>query len=697
LRSEGGHTANAECGIRNAERATAKPSHSPFRIHNSAFVLAFAAASAVWIAGCQTPPGETSGVRNLALTDVRGRLEYVARVRDQQQDSKVGAGSTSSKESIFEENIRLETDGSVYHPNFLEFTLAGLFGLQQRDFEETFDGRKRTSGDDGDVTEYDFEGHFLKKKPYPGTVYARQYRSLEPRPFLSSLQTTTTNYGFVWQYIDPKTPTTLQFNHTNVLLEPLDKQEKPGSQKNEDLRFETAYKFSDHNVLSLTYDRRSVAEEPFKLAYDSDEVTLAHRLDFGDHNQHRLDSELNMFNQKGTFDIERTRFRELLRLSHSDKLRSWYQFEFLDRTQGSLSGVPPISEQSTYLSGTVEHKLYESLVSQLFAYAQQQDFDSGLNIIRFGMQPNFDYRKKNPWGALLADYNVRIQREDRSGGTLDMEVTDETRTFQDPDPITLDNPNIVLSSIFITAEDRTTAYHEGRDYRLRRVGDGVEIERVPTGHIQDGQAVLVDYVFVLGGDFTVDTITHSFALRQNFTFGLSPYYRLRKQDQTLTPPEATGITPEDITAHTIGTEFKRGPLRLTAEYEDHDSTIIPFKATRLSAEVTHKFDSGGTARLKARWTDMQRSGPQNRDTEFFTAEGRYRQTLAKALTVEGAVLYRARKDTLSGDDKGVDVDLALEWLYRQTEVRVTYELGKFEDDFAKNRTSSLYLQIRRRF
>lgn len=40
-------TANAECGIRNAERATVKPSHTPFRIYNSAFVFAFAAAMAV--------------------------------------------------------------------------------------------------------------------------------------------------------------------------------------------------------------------------------------------------------------------------------------------------------------------------------------------------------------------------------------------------------------------------------------------------------------------------------------------------------------------------------------------------------------------------------------------------------------------------------------------------------------------------
>ena len=204
------------------------------------------------IGGCQTAPRGGQGVRNLAVTDIRGRLEYVARVREQEQKSKVGAGDTSFKESIFEENLKLETEGSVYHPNFLEYALAGLFGLQQRDFERTYDERGRTSGDDGDVFEFDFEGHFLKKKPYPGTVYARQYRSLVPRPFLSSLQTTTTNYGFVWQYVDPKMPTNLQFNSTDVKLQPLDDEEEESHQKNEELRFETAYKFSEYNELTFT-------------------------------------------------------------------------------------------------------------------------------------------------------------------------------------------------------------------------------------------------------------------------------------------------------------------------------------------------------------------------------------------------------------------------------------------------------------
>ncbi|MEK6674892.1 MAG: hypothetical protein AABZ47_04465 [Planctomycetota bacterium] len=631
------------------------------------------------------------------MTRIRPSLEFTARVRDQEQKSKVGSGDQKSSETIFEENLRLETKGSVYHPNLLDFSLAGLFGLTQQHFEEDLAGRNRSFREDGDILEFDFEGHFLKKKPYPGTVFARRYRALKPRPFLSSLETTTTNEGFIWQWVDPKTPTSLQFNHTDVLLDPLDPEEAQGRQTNTNLRFETAYRFTEHNALSFTYNRQSVSEEPFAVDYDSDEATLAHRLEFGDRYQYRLDSEINFFDQRGTFGNRRTRWRESLRLDHTESLRSRYEFEFLDRTQGNLAGVAPIQEQSLLLSGTLEHEWYESLVSRLYGFAQRQDFDSGLDIERLGVQPGFDYRKKNPWGTLLAAYRYRIQNEDRQGGSLSAEVTDESRTFRDPEPVVLTNTNVETPSLFITAQDRTTIYRDGADFRLRRVGDTIEIERVPTGRIRDGETVLIDYVFVIGGGFTLDTTGHDFDLRQNFSFGLSPYYRLRQQDQQISPADAMGVTPEDITAHTIGTEYNRGPLRAMAEFEDHDSNVNPFEALRLSAELTHRFESGGTARLKARWSDIERFGEISRETQFFTVEGRYRHTIANHLTLEGAVLHRTEKDSVGGDDRGLDVDLSLEWIVRDTELRVTYETGRFEDDFAENRNSALFVQFRRRF
>jgi hypothetical protein len=661
--------------------------------------LALIPHAALWpMSGCQAPSGGPHGdVKNVQITDFRRYLEFTARARDQEQRSKVGAGDSRIEEREFEEALGLETEGSVYHPNFLEFTLAGLFGLLQSDFESEFGKGLRTSSDDGDILEFDLEGRFLKKKPYPGTVFARRYRDVEPRPFLSSLETTTTNYGFNWQYVDAKTPTSLQFNNTDVEIDPRDDKEEDGEQDNMSLRFETSYVFSENNVLSFMYERRSIEERPFELDYDSDEINLSHRLDFGERHRHRLDSEFNYFNQKGTFDIERTRWRETLRLTHSETLRSWYQTEILDRTQGSLSGVPPIQETSYFASGTIEHTLYESLVSQLYGFGQFQDFDDGLEITRYGIQPSFDYRKKNRWGVLLANYSFRAQTEEREGTGQNFEVLDERGTFVDPEPIVLNNTNVVIASIQVTAEDRLTLYRRGEDYRVTLVGDRVEIERVPTGRILDRQTVLIDYIWMLAGDFTLDTLNHNLSVRQNFTFGLSPYYRLRDQDQEVSPEDATGVLPEDITAHIYGAEFQKGPLRLIAEYEDHESTINPFDALRLSADFTQRVRGDGTGRIRARWTDIDRTGEQKRKTEFFTIEGRYRQRVGEHLTLEGAVLYRTEDDSLSGDDEGVDVDLTLEWIIRETEVRVTYEFGRFEDDFAESKNQTLYVHLRRSF
>lgn len=648
--------------------------------------------------GCQSMQGNSpDGVKAVEITSIRREIEIEARVRDQEQKSKVGAGKLSSHEQIFQEGIRLETEGSVYHPNLMEFSLAGLFGLIQSDFESDTEIRHRTSSDNGDVLEFDFEGDFLKKKPYPGTVYARQYERLEPRPFLSSLRTTTQNYGFVWEYVDAKMPTTLQFDSTHVKLDPLDPNEDTGEQKNTNLRFDTAYHFNDNNVLSFTYERRSVSEEPFSLQYDSDDFTLGHRLDFGPQHKHRLDSELEYFNQVGTFDIERTRWRETLRLTHSEMLRSWYQWELMDRTQGFQAGVPPIHEKSYQLSGTVEHDLYESLVSQLFGFGQFQDYQSGLEITRYGIQPSFDYRKKNPWGILLADYQFRAQTEDRRGAGQYFEVINERITFRDPENPTLTNTNVLVGTIFITAEDRTTLYRAGDDYRVNRVGDRIEIERIPTGRILDGQTVEVDYQWIVAGDLTLDTLNHNFQIRQNFDMGLQPYYRFRKQDQDLSPADATGVVPENITANIVGTEFRRGPVRLLGEYEDHESNINPFEAIRLAGDITHRFHRDATSRLRIRWTDIDRTGDSPRETKLFTAEVRHRQQIGEYLTLEGAVLYRTEDDSLSGSDQGIDTDFSLEWIIRETQLRVTYEYGRYEDDFAENKNQSLYVQFRRRF
>ncbi len=657
-----------------------------------AFLLALAL-----IPGCQAGSAQRRGVRTFQVTATSGYLEFEARHRKREQESKVGAGTMRSEETLFEEKINLEFDGYVYHPNFLEFTLGTTLGLLQEDFEDVFSDRRRTSGDTGTILEFDAEAHLLKKKRHPGSLFARRHRTIEPRRFLSSIETTTTNLGLTWQYVSEKVPTNVQFSHTDVKLDPLGDEEEEGRQKNTLLRFETGYRFTNSNVLGLIYEHQSVEQQPFQLDYDSDELTLSHLLDFGSRKQFRLDSELNFFDQRGSFDIERARWREILRVQHAEQLRSWYRLELIDRTQGSFTGVPPIEERSYVLSGTVDHELYGSLISQLHAFIGNQDFKTSGVIDRWGTQASFDYRKKNPWGVLLGNYRVRYEEEDRSGGGVTGEVLDEMHTFRDPEPIRLVGENIATASILITAEDRFTVYQRGTDYTIDRLGDAVEIERVPTGNIADGETVLIDYVFRLFGDFKRETRTHDFGIRQDFDFGLMPYYRLRWQDQDISSDGIQAAVAEDVTAHTVGLEYRRRPLRLIAEYEDHDSNINPFRAVRLSVDYTHRFKFGATATVKGRWSRFQHREPVARKTRLFTVEGLYRHPVTTHLTIEGAALYRDETDTLSGDDEGLDVDLSLEWLVRQTEVRVTYEMGRIEDDFARSDSSALYVQVRRRF
>ena len=75
----------------------------------------------------------------------------------------------------------------------------------------------------------------------------------------------------------------------------------------------------------------------------------------------------------------------------------------------------------------------------------------------------------------------------------------------------------------------------------------------------------------------------------------------------------------------------------------------------------------------------------------------YRHPLTANLTVEAAALYRTEEDSLIGKNDGVDFDLTIEWFVRQTEVRLTYEYGEFENRFAQNENSSVYLQVKRSF
>jgi hypothetical protein len=648
------------------------------------------------LAGCQNNKQKQNGVGGVAISDWDGFLEFQMKQQRQDRDQQSGALESDFKERVYRERIGLSTDGYVYHPHPLDFTVSGLFGLVQQDFDSDATTAENRGDDDGRSLEFDLSADILKEKKYPTTIFGRRYEALEPRPYFTSEVRTTTEYGLLWRYLSEKMPTSFQVNHSDVDFDPLGDSEISREQRNDQLRFDTGYIFSSENSLSLTAERRMVEEDPFNIDYDVDEVRLTHKFIFGAEGQHRLDSDLYLYDQEGTTDLERTQLREVLNLKHWDTLKSWYLIDWTDRTQGNVSGGPDLQEESNLFSGTLAHSLYESLISRAGGYYQIQDFRGGTDIDQYEISTDFQYRKLNSLGVLTANLGLKRQQIDQRGSGQIISVIDEAHTFNDPLPIILSQPNIILGSIVITNQAGTLTYLPFVDYTVSSFGNRVEIFRVPTGLIANGQTVLIDYDFT-AESFKLNTQNRRFGIRQNFGFGLSPYYRIHWQNQFTSPSDTTATEPEDITSHLFGLEYMIDSFRASAEYENRNSTTTPYESVRVSGYYSHQFDFGATGGLNARWMDIDYESPNEREATFFTVGGDYRHPIGRYLSVEGAVRYLDNSDTINGDDNGIDVDMSLEWIYRQTEIRITYEHGRFENDFSKNDSSVLYLQIKRSF
>ncbi len=661
-------------------------------------VLAGLAALLIFTWGCRTGSSRSSKGSVVSLNRPHGYLEFVVRHR---QDSREGTGPNASeefKETILEQNLEIETNGYVYHPNLLEFSLAALFGLQSGDFEQITSSDRRSNCDDGEILEFDVSGTLLKKKSYPIHFYARRARSVAPRPFSASVETLSTTFGGVLQFVHETFPTTLSISQSVVDIDPYVKaNDQPGRREDSELRFETAWLISEHSRLSLTYDHESIQEEPTGFDYETDNITIEHRLDFGNQRRHRLTSTLRYISQGGNFDNKQLRLSESLSLRHSSRLQSQYQLELADRQQAGVTGGDDIDERSYRVSASVEHHLYESLVTELSADYQEQDFSSGLIIQRWGVDLGLDYKKKNRWGVLRADFRTRFNRDDRVGSGLVGEVIDRRVVFNDPQPVVLREQAIEASSIVLVRDDRTELFQEGSDYRVVDFGIRIEIERIPTGRIPEGETVLLSYRFEIGGDFDLETSLKHISIRQDFHSGLTPFYKFEQEDQTLLPADATGVTPEDFTEHVVGLEYRRRPYRILAEYRDHDSTVSSFRALRLGLDYSHRLENGGTVSLSAKWSDFRYGSPTLRNTRFFNLVGRYVRAISPRLRVTSTLAYRNEKDSVTGDDEGIDLDIYLDWKVRQTTMRLTYSLGLFRDAFADQDAQVLFVQVRRKF
>jgi hypothetical protein len=415
---------------------------------------------------------------------------------------------------------------------------------------------------------------------------------------------------------------------------------------------------------------------------------------FGEGAKHRLDSLFNYINQSGSFEFQNLRLQERLKLQHTPSLLSKYDVQYSKLERDMLD-----SQQIRGQAG-IEHRLFESLVTNADAFVSKTDLGPDGNLMQYGGILGLNYRKMNPWGTLLSNYSASITRSDQTGGSGKGMVVGEAHTATDLVPVELGRTNIDVSTIRVRTAGGEL-FQEGDDYTVSQNSGRVFLNTVVIGGVvppnfSEGQEFFVDYEFFVEPERREDTLRQGFSIRERFKNGISIFYGLRTQDQTVTSTVAD-IMPDESLAHTFGIDYTHKGLFLLAEYSMEDSTLIPLTSKKLEGRYRWLIGPATTASLGLtnQWLDF--GEPDAREVELLEALAEVFSRLTDKYSVSSSVDYRNEDDTRFGVTEGFQIDNKLEYHYRQFSATIGAELSFLERRDDEIDSIFVYVKAQRRF
>lgn len=671
----------------------------------------------------QLPP---VGIKNVA-----GWFEfYTSRETDQAKPTTGngnGTGGLKTTDQLLRETIGLSAQSYIIHPNLVDLSLGGSFGLEQ----ESLTGGGPSTGVPGSgsqkidsrVEQYDVSATILRKELAPLTLYLRRTDDVVTRPFGGSFSNVSSTEGGRWDIRSRSVPTQFEFYRQSQQLTAFGTSTAPGfgSLSNyaltEDVfQWHSEAKPTEHQQLSWDYSMHDLTQSNGSVGaptsnFRTDQATAAHALMFGPSDVHSLNSVLTVLKETGDLMADRLRWNEDLRLQHTPKLSTDYHYVLnQDQTQFSSRASPAAtaSAGTSTSSQTLQretagfmHQLFSSLITTGHVGASQLGLDQGAKTDEVFADLGWAYTKKVPLGRLSLNLDLATDTQENTVRTAPTLITGEAHSFTDPNPVVLSHAHIIVSSIVVRAAKGFFMFASGVDYTVLSFPDRVELHRFIAGAIADGDAVLIDYTIEPEPGSLVKT--HSVGVGGRYSFeewylrGLSVYARALKQDQTVTPLDPKAPPPDSLTDRTLGAEYRLWDLTLRAENEVHDSVISPFNANRTSANFSHRMENGLTIGLSAAQTKIQYTDLTGGQSSYTDLSARLEQQLSRELFWNASVNWRDEQLRQNDRTKGIEEQFELRWQRRQTAVFLMLRNVQLNTTSQDSQFQSIQLGIRRDF
>jgi hypothetical protein len=629
------------------------------------------------------------------------------------QSTSTRGSSANAENLLLSEELTLATHGTIVSPKFFDWYGSGTLALQEIESS----GSGTSQSEFGLFDTYDFHTNILKDTLFPVTAYATRSESFIDRAFAALLRSTDTSYGGTVRYASPELPTTLSLIHTSATQTGLSGNTEFSSETDQ-FSAQTAFQPFDRQHVELNYSYATNSQNnPGFLSnnFETQTAAISHDWAFDADGNYSLSQGLSYSDQTGSFPASSLYASESLRMRLAENLRATLDYHYNQQSNSSPSfvvpggGGVPQSFGSTLtendFTGTLSHQLFESLTSTASAGGSWTDNEfTGAHTGSSSSQTAFvslaeSYTKKLFLGRLGATAGINYTQTTNTAVTEPQQVLGDTRTFNDSQPIILTHPGTDASSIAVFDSTGTRLFVPGLDYTVHQVGNTVHVDRIVGGAIDENSTVRLNYLINPLPGYTSDTAT--FNIGANYLFeeglfkGLNLYANYIQSDQTISP-SSSGVLPDNLRDTLLGAQYRIWKLALTAEDQNHESTLAPYHALRFSAHYQDNLTDRTILTLDASQYFTEYPASQSHSS-LTTAGGQITYQITRDVSSLALVRWRNEDDSIQGRTEGFEEQARVQWKVRQTELFFMVRHTSLESSGAKNDSFFLQFGLTRHF
>lgn len=518
-------------------------------------------------------------------------------------------------EKLLQTDLRMEaflmTQSYIYHPKFLSLDVGGgpVF-LAARAEGDGMVNRSRE-------TLYNFTARasFLADKPVRGGLF---YEHLNPTIAVSPGETfnqQAEKYGLTFSLLAPVSPlpTTVEATRSHTTG---NSASRTMDERIDQLNLKVERAVSNLGITHFGYANQdqTSASGSVNLPLQSSRLRSQSfnadtRLQFGKDRQYELYNNILYTRNKYTLEQgtspELEEFRFMLNYAgwHSQAWQSFAGYQFSDNRQGDRSTLVNTANVSATWSPVRAYSISAGL--------RGNDTRASQFATRaWSVDGSARYDQPLPLGSLQASYSVRFDQRDQTAGAARPTVVGERITLSGTVPVSLGQARVAGASVVVQNLTRTQTYGEGTDYLLTVVGETTRIQAVLSGLILDGETVLIDYAFNVGGTYASTQLDQGVNLNWAVGRSLSVYARYNDSAPRVTSGIPTS-TLNSIRSTLLGlrADVALGPADEYLaggfiERENRRETIAPFVRTAGEAYLQGDvpFATGVSFRAGARRT-----------------------------------------------------------------------------------------------